>query len=227
MPRFSLTILLGCLLLPVSVATAEPNLNTPGSALMAGFPPPAEQRVTTENMMEAPFNRWALQNLRELQPTRNVDRGIGITGQLIEEPVPLAGVNATVREGEVLGLEQFLLDSGTDAIVVLSRGKLVYERYFNGMSSRSLHLLFSVSKSFIGTLALLEIEAGRLDPQMPVQHYLPELAGSAFADATVQQVLNMRVAVKYREGSDDKETEKYRKIFGIGDRSDGDDASND
>jgi hypothetical protein len=39
--------------------------------LMQGFPPSADKRVTHENQLLGPYNRWSFQN--ELQPNRTVD----------------------------------------------------------------------------------------------------------------------------------------------------------
>ena len=41
----------------------------------------------------------------------------------------------------------------TDGIVVLHRGRIVYERYFGALTAERPHIAFSVTKSFIGTLA--------------------------------------------------------------------------
>jgi CubicO group peptidase (beta-lactamase class C family) len=46
-----------------------------------------------------------------------------------------------------------------------------------------------------------------VDPGEPVPRYVPELAGSAYGDVTVQQVLDMTVAVDYDENYRDADSE--------------------
>ena len=41
--------------------------------------------------------------------------------------------------------------------------------------------------------------AGALDEQAQVTHYVPELAGTAYADATVRQVMDMTTALDFSE----------------------------
>ena len=48
--------------------------------------------------------------------------------------------------------------------------------------------MFSVTKSLIGTLGEQLVCEGLLDPTLTAAHYVPELTGSAFGDATVRQL---------------------------------------
>jgi CubicO group peptidase (beta-lactamase class C family) len=100
---------------------------------------------------------------------------------------------------------------------VLHKGTLVYERYFNGMARPSLHQMFSVTKSFIGTLTLCLIDEGTIEPGQQVQQYLPEMRGSAFGEATVQQVLDMTTSIEFSEDYADPAADvwKYGYVFGI------------
>ena len=67
-------------------------------------------------------------------------------------------------------LEQLLDASHTDAFLVLHRGRIVYERYLNGMQPYTPHLMFSRTKSFAGTMLLMLIEQGRVDAAKPASH---------------------------------------------------------
>ena len=57
----------------------------------------------------------------------------------------------------------------------------------------------SATKSFTGTLAGMLVAEGKIDPKAPVTEYVPELAKSAFGDATVTQVMDMTTGLKYTE----------------------------
>jgi len=213
-PWAELLLLLGFATLPLAAAAAEPGAAEPG--LMQGFPPPPEQRVDRGNFMASPHNRWAFQRIRELQPTREVHRGISLVAPLEIAPLELGAVAGTVRDGRRLTLDQFLDESHTDAFLILHDGRIVFERYLNGMTPHRQHILFSVTKSFIGTVMLVLIEQGLVDADAPVAAYLPELRGSAFGDATVQQVLDMTSAISFSEVYDDPESDiaRYGAVFG-------------
>jgi CubicO group peptidase (beta-lactamase class C family) len=196
---------------------AEGNKTAAELGLMQGFPPPPDKRITRSNFMNPPYNRWALQRMRELQPTREVYRGDGRVAPLEEKNLDLGAVTGKVRDGRTLTVDQFLKESHTDSFLVMHRGKLVFERYMNGMQRHTQHQMFSATKSFVGTLMLGLIEQGRIDPTRLAGHYVPELQGSAFGDASVQQVLDMTTAVRFSEIYDDPNSDiwRYGNVFTI------------
>jgi CubicO group peptidase (beta-lactamase class C family) len=205
---------LAALALPPLVAAAPGHSDI---GLMTGFPPPPDQRVVPDNALAPPFNRWALQHIRELQPTREIYRGTGDVAPLEVDLLDLGGVTGAVRAGRRISVDAFLDESHTDAFLILHRGRIVFERYMNGMQPHRQHLMFSATKSFVGTIMLVLIEQGRVDPQASVSRYVPELTDSAFGDATVQQVLDMTTAVAYSEVYDDPESDiaRYGRVFGV------------
>ena len=48
---------------------------------------------------------------------------------------------------------QSLAANYTDGILILHRGRIVYERYFGALAADRQHLAFSVTKSFVATVA--------------------------------------------------------------------------
>ena len=93
----------------------------------------------------------------------------------------------------------FLEEGYADGLLVLHRGKVVAERYLNGMSAHTLHLSQWVAKSLVGTLAGILIGRGLVDPAAPVTHYLPELETTAYRGAAIQHVLDMTSGVVFDE----------------------------
>jgi len=59
----------------------------------------------------------------------------------------------------------------------------------------------------VGTLAAILADEGRLDPSAPVTKYVPELKDSAYGDATVRQVMDMTIGVRYSERYADPKAE--------------------
>ena len=206
--------ILSLLVLSSGTARAEADFEAPATAaelgLMKGFPPPADKQVTRRNFMGAPQNRWSLLRIRELQPTREIYRGTGPVTPLASAPVALDDLEVEVSGGRRVTVSRWQREAYTDAMVVLHRGELVYEKYLNGMAPHIQHQMFSVTKSFVGAMMLALIEMDLVDPALTVGHYLPELKNSAFGDATVQQVLDMTTAVSFSEIYDDPDSDIWR-----------------
>jgi hypothetical protein len=170
---------------------------------MQGSPPPPDKtiRVADGSFFKFPQQRWSLSHWRELFPTRNVSRGTGPVAPLpAGKPADLDGLTfKPIGSDQTMTWAESLGANYTDGIVVLHRGRVVYEKYFPILPADRQHIAFSVTKSFVGTLVAMLVAEGRLDPGATVTKYIPELADSAFGDATVQQVLDMTTALDYSE----------------------------
>ena len=166
--------------------------------LMQGTPPPPERLVTLENWLQAPFNRWSLQHVDELVPSSRVRRGSRVWELPAGDGSALNGL-AFEADGDRWTLEEWLVGSATDGLVVLHRGEIVWERYLNGLEPDTLHLAFSVTKSVVATVAGVLVGRGLLDPGGLVTDVLSELVGTSWEGATVQQVLDMRAGTRFTE----------------------------
>lgn len=160
------------------------------------FPPKAEWD-------RAPWNRWTFQHVREILPTAEVWRGIGPVRALPREERNLDGLAVVGVEAEATTLSRFLEQTYTDGILVLKHSAIIYERYFNGMDARTLHLSQSLAKSFMGALTGIMVGHGMIDVSWLVTDVLPELRTTAYRGATIQQVLDMASGVRFREDYDD------------------------
>lgn len=139
-------------------------------------------QATLSNWRAAPHNKWAFHHVRELIPTADI----------ANDPRRIRDFPAAPQE---LFEDSFLADTDTDGIVVLHRGKLVFERYFNGMTPETPHILMSVTKSMLGLL----IGMLGIDLERPVADVLPELGDTAYRGATIRQLLDMRAGVAFDE----------------------------
>jgi CubicO group peptidase (beta-lactamase class C family) len=182
---------------------------------MQGAPPfPAERSVTLANWQDPPFNRWGFQHVRDLIPTARIPRGDGPVWRLPAAERDLS--DATVRAAKrIVSLERFLDETYTDAFLVLHRGRIVVERYFNGMTPDTPHLLMSVSKSVTSTVAGALIGRGALSPSDLVTTHVPELAGTSFDDCTVRHLLDMRAGTRFDEdyANVDADVRVYEQVY--------------
>ncbi|MCS6766912.1 MAG: beta-lactamase family protein [Candidatus Protistobacter heckmanni] len=187
--------------------SAQPTLPDPASTdpvklgWMQGFPPPPDKliRFADGSGYRFPQLRWTFNHYRELLPTANVARGKGPVSALPAAPVDLDGISFKTMTGASMNWTEALAKFYTDGILVMHKGKVVYEKYFGEGREDRQHIAMSVTKSFVGTLAAMLVAEGKLDPAAPVTKYLPEMKDTAYADATVRQVMGMTVGVKYSE----------------------------
>ena len=172
---------------------------------MRGAPPPGDRRIRFEDdqFLHFPQIRWSLSHVRELVPTKNVWRGVGGASEL---GVIDAGLEAAIdalsfvdMDGRPRAWAESLLNTYTDGVLVLHRGKRVFERYFGALQAHRPHACFSMTKSYAATLAATLINEGALDDSKLVPFYLPETSATAYRDATLRQLLDMQIGVAYSE----------------------------
>jgi CubicO group peptidase (beta-lactamase class C family) len=190
-------------------------VTTAGGQLMAGAPPfPAGSLVNLGNWQDPPYNRWAFQHVRELIPTARIRRGDGAARRLPRAERDLSGIRYR-SDGRELTVREMLAESYTDGFLVLHRGRIVTEQYFNGMRPDTPHLLMSVSKSVVSSVAGVLAGQGRLDVSAPVATIVPELGGTSFAGATVQHLLDMRAGTRFDENYDNlaADVRTYERVF--------------
>lgn len=195
---------------PLSAAESDPVKQ----GWMVGSPPPADKiiRFSDVSHYRFPQLRWAFANSRQMSPTRNIWRGdgpISVLPRAERDDIDAMTFVPTGRS-ETMSWAQSLEANYTDAIVVLHKGRIVHERYFGVMKPHQPHMAMSVTKSLFGTLGAMLVAGGELDPDAPASGYIPELKGSAYDDATVRNVLDMRVGVKYSENYSDPHADVWR-----------------
>ena len=134
----------------------------PRPAIMQGSPP---QLVPPRmDWDRPPWNRWAFQNIRQILPTAEVWRGDAPVRALPRQEQDLDALPVASIKGAVTTLARLLDDTYTDGFIVLKDGAVVYERYFNGMTPRTLHLSQSVAISVTAAAAGVLVGKGLLPP---------------------------------------------------------------
>jgi CubicO group peptidase (beta-lactamase class C family) len=102
-------------------------------------------------------------------------------------------------------LSDLIAETYTDAMLVLHRGSIVFERYEGAMTPTDLHLLMSISKSIVSTLCGVLIGRGELHPEDVVPDHVDELAGTSWDECTVQQLLDMRTGTEWEYDRDEED----------------------
>lgn len=170
---------------------------------MQGFPPPEDRVLHTwdGSFFEFPAIRWSVNHMREFLPTKAVSKGVENSSKL--EYALDRNIDALTFKPWIsttpMTWEKSLYENYTDGMLIMHKGKIVYERYFAEFDETKVHAVMSLTKSFTGTLASILVAEGVLDENKLVAFYVPELKNSAYGDATVRQVMDMTTALAYSE----------------------------
>lgn len=95
-------------------------------------------------------------------------------------------------------LDQICDEKQVNGLIVLHKGKIVYERYPE-MEPTDRHFLGSVSKTFLGTVIAHLADEGKLTEQDPIGKYLTEFKGKPLENVTIENLLNMTSGINCRE----------------------------
>ena len=177
---------------------------------MEGFPPAPDRLITQPdaNYFSFPKLRWSVCHLREFLPTEQISRGLGA-------PIPLDYLPADQKadqeraidaltfkpmgSDEMMTWSKSLAANYTDGMLIIHKGRVVYERYFGCLTEAGKHAAMSMTKSVTGLLAEIMVVEGELDDTLRVSDIIPEIGDSAFATATVREVMDMTTGVRYSE----------------------------
>ncbi|MEM9060451.1 MAG: serine hydrolase [Pseudomonadota bacterium] len=192
---------------PLTAAQSDPRV----MGWMEGAPPPPDKLIMQPdtNYFSFPKLRWSVCHLREFLPTEEVSRGLGAPAPLPYALDPaIDSVSFLPMGGDVpMTWKQSLEANYTDGMLILHKGRIVYEHYSGCLTERGKHAAMSMTKSMTGLLAEILVAEGDLDEDALVETILPELARSGFAGATVRQVMDMTTGIAFSEDYADRDAD--------------------
>ena len=173
------------------------------SGWMKGFPPSKDSIISAidGSFFRFPAMRYSVCHMRQFMPTTKVGAASKKRykwKQKIDDKIDEITFNPW-NSSKLMTWQESLAENYTDGILILHRGKIVYEKYFGELKPAGVHAAMSVSKTFTGTLGALLVAEGVLDENKTGADYIPELANSAFGDATIRHILDMTTGLKYSE----------------------------
>lgn len=136
-----------------------------------------------------PLMRYVFLNMTEFWNHSLIPRG-GPVRPLAQALRPEVARFITTTEAGKKPLLDYVRASPVNGVVVLHRGRIVFESYPR-MRSVDQHCYMSVSKALAATLIAILEDRGQIDVRKPVDAYLPALAGSGWAGVPVRDVLDM------------------------------------
>ena len=119
---------------------------------------------------------------------------------------------------EVLTSE-FITRTDSGALLVLKGGKVTFEQYWQTGGRDQTWLSMSVAKSFISALIGIAVDQGLIgDITEPVTDYVPELAGSAYDNVRIKDILQMSSGASWNEDYGDPESDinRFGRVFALG-----------
>ncbi|MDC0004196.1 beta-lactamase family protein [Porticoccaceae bacterium] len=119
---------------------------------------------------------------------------------------------------EVLTSE-FITRTDSGALLVLKDGKVTFEQYWQTGGRDQTWLSMSVAKSFISALIGIAVDQGLIgDITEPVTDYVPELAGSAYDNVRIKDILQMSSGASWNEDYGDPESDinRFGRVFALG-----------
>lgn len=194
------------LLTPPAAPAATPGKHLTGKALASApaydsaseVPDPAGFFTTAK---PAP----AFRNVEETFPTRRVAPGPAASPLR----APTANFDVQYRFDDAThSIADFVARTDTTGLLILKGDQILFEGYYQGADPQDLFMSFSVGKSFTSTLVGFALADGKIRSlDDPIASYLPELAGSAYARASVKHVLQMATGTSFTEEYENKDSD--------------------
>ncbi len=126
------------------------------------------------------------------------------------------------RIGDIAEVQALTATEVFCAMVILRGQDVLFEKYASDFSADHPHTIMSISKTTMNLVIGRLVADGKIDVTAKVSSYLPDI-GTGYAEATVQQVLNMDLENEYTEDYTDPFASAFLHEAAIGWRLPGED----
>ena len=138
-------------------------------------------------------------NIASIFPTRVIAAG-DAASPLPPAATPIEQLRFEAN-GEPLDIDGFMERNHIVGLMAVRNGRVFLERYAAGNDEHSVWVSFSVAKSVVAMMVGAAIQDGFIESaQEQVTSYLPRLAGTAYDDVTIADLLRMSSGVAWNEG---------------------------
>ena len=105
-------------------------------------------------------------------------------------------ISQVTWNGKSVPFEQFLEETDTNAFLVIRKGKISYEKYFNGKKQSTILPSYSVAKTMTSLVIGQLIDEGKIKESDTFVSILPEFkADSSFDKVTIKDLLDMNSGI--------------------------------
>ncbi|MFO1166882.1 MAG: serine hydrolase [Rhodoblastus sp.] len=157
---------------------------------------PLAAQVFVRDAMPYPADRLAFRQMPALFPSAPVARA-GVPAPLEQgSSIDVAGLSFMDGEGRQTTGGAYLARENVDALIVLHRGKVVFETYAAGMKAGDPHIWQSMTASLTGLIAEVLASEGSVDLKRTAGDYAPEIAETVWGRATLRNLLDMQLNIE-------------------------------
>ncbi len=154
---------------------------------------PHRRDINLSNWRLSPFSKYSFQHVAEFVPSAVIKASV----QTETPQLNLGGFAKLQLNGKPL--PDHLATSHADSLTIMRGGQIIAEWHAPYCDPTKPHLIFSISKSINGLLAGILIDQGLLTENDLVSLHVPEIKSSAFADATLRNLLDMQTSLDFVE----------------------------
>ncbi|GAB58921.1 serine hydrolase domain-containing protein [Rheinheimera nanhaiensis] len=150
-------------------------------------------------------------NIDRLFPSRTVKRGDSISPLQVSNK-PLAQFSFSLN-GQQYDLYDVLSMNRVGGLLIIHNGQVQFESYQLGNDQHTRWMSMSVVKSVTATLVGAAIQDGLINSiDDAIVNYLPRFKGTAYADVSVKQLLQMSSGVAWNETYTDPASDRRRML---------------
>ncbi len=146
-------------------------------------------------------------------PASSAPSTLPVAARKIELPPSFGSFDETVDT------EAFLDKTCMTGLLVMHAGEIVFEEYRRGLTPETTQFSFSMAKSFTSALIGAAIDDGLIDSEDDrIVKYLPEFAGTGWAEATIANTLENASGIDFEERHDGSasDIDAFRRHFALG-----------
>lgn len=110
-------------------------------------------------------------------------------------------LDSNYNKGVISDSLMAIIDSNdTHAFIIIQNGKLLYEKYWDGYTPKTLSGSFSAAKSIISLLIGIALDEGKIKSlEEPVSNYVPHFKNEGLDKVRIKDLLTMSSGTNYRE----------------------------
>jgi CubicO group peptidase (beta-lactamase class C family) len=149
------------------------------------------------HMFDEPIRSLANRTMALMFHTAPVEAGDAPT----ELPTRLAPLNFTYEvDGKLHQGSDAIENTFADGLLIIKKGAIVYEGYFNRATHETHFNSYSMAKSINAIMIGLAVKEGLIKSVTdPVTRYIPELKGTGYDGTTIRDLMEMRSGIAWDE----------------------------
>ena len=142
---------------------------------------------------------WSFKNLHTIFPTATVHRSGAVRELEIAIDESIGSTQVPTKLGN-MELNSFLESDESTAIsvLILHKGRVVFERYPR-MKAHEKPVHWSVTKVLVSALVAILESKNKVNVELSIDYYIPELSGSDFMGIKIKNILDMATGINCPE----------------------------